>query len=159
MNPQLTSPFLESAKNMINQMASVQIQESDSFQEQQDDIASYGVSALVTFAGVLKGRLLLDLEPSLAKEIVQQVMGETYDDMKDSTFMGMMGELSNIIGGDALTFLNNEQSYNLRLASPAVFIGKEMIISIPKIQSATIHCTSRHGNMRINVAFEKGGVA
>lgn len=159
MNLQLTNPFLESTKAMILQMASIEVRESDSFLEQKEDIASFGVSALINFAGAFKGRLLLDLEPSLAKKIVEQVMGETYDDMKDPTFIGMVGELSNIIGGDALTFLNNQQPLNLRLASPAVFIGSEMIISIPKIQSATIHCTSNHGNMRINVAFEKGGNA
>ncbi len=159
MNPTLANPFLESTKNMIEQMASVQLEPTGGFQEQKEDISSYGMTALITFAGALKGRLLLDFEPSLAKEIVEKVMGESYESMKDPTFMGMIGELSNIIGGDALTNLNNQQPLHLRLASPAVFFGKDMIISIPKIQSSTINCTSSHGNMRINVAFEKGGQA
>lgn len=159
MNPTLTKPFLESAQNMIFQMASVQLEAEGDFQEQQGDISSYGVTALITFAGALKGRLLIDLEPSLATEIVEQVMGESYESMKEPTFMGMIGELSNIVGGDALTSLNNQQPLNLRLASPAVFLGKDMIISIPKIKSSTINMTSDKGNMRINVAFEKGGQA
>lgn len=157
MNPKLTNPFLVSTKLMIEQMASVQVETEGDFYEQSGDIASYGVTALINFAGALKGRLLLDLQPSLAKEIVKKVMGETHDDMKDPTFMGMVGELSNIIGGDALTNLNNQQPLNLRLSSPAVLFGRDMIISIPKIQSSTINLTSNHGKMRINVAFERGG--
>ena len=159
MNPTLSKPFLESSKDMIYQMASIQLEAEGDYQEQNTDIASYGVTALITFAGALKGRLLLDLEPSLATEIVEKVMGESYDSMKDPTFMGMIGELSNIVGGDALTNLNNQQPLNLRLASPAVFLGKDMIISIPKIQSSTINLVSDQGKMRINVAFEKGGQA
>ncbi len=159
MNPALTNPFLESSQSMIDQMASVKVEADGDFQDQSEDIACYGVTALITFAGALKGRLLLDLEPSLAKVIVEKVMGEVYDDMKDPTFMGMIGELSNIIGGDALTHLNNQQPLNLRLASPAVFLGKDMVISIPKINSSTILCKSTHGKLRINVAFEKGGKA
>ncbi len=159
MNPTLTKPFMESAQNMIYQMAAVQLDAEGDFQEQQGDISSYGVTALITFAGALKGRLLIDLEPTLASEIVEKVMGESFESMKDPTFMGMIGELSNIVGGDALTNLNNQQPLNLRLASPAVFLGKDMIISIPKIKSSTINMKSDVGNMRINVAFEKGGQA
>lgn len=159
MNPALTKPFMESTQNMIYQMASVKLEAEGDYQQQEGDISSYGVTALITFAGAIKGRLLLDLEPSLASVIVETVMGETYESMKDPTFMGMIGELSNIVGGDALTNLNNQQPLNLRLASPAVFLGKDMIISIPKINSSTLKLTSDKGNMRINVAFEKGGQA
>ena len=159
MDDRLRKPFLESTKEMIYQMASVEIQEQGDFKDQIADINSYGVATLVTFVGKVKGRLLLDMEPTVASEIVKQVMGEELNDPRDGTYMGMVAELNNIVGGDAVTRLNNEMSLGLRLASPAVFTGKNVIISIPKIQSSTMECTTKMGKLRINVAFEGGGKA
>lgn len=159
MDDRLRKPFMESTKDMIMQMASVEIEEQGDFVDQTADIKSYGVATLVTFVGKVKGRLLLDMEPAVASEIVKQVLGEELNDSKDATFMGMIAELNNIVGGDAITRLNNDMSFGLRLASPAVFTGKDVIISIPKIQSSTMECQTKLGKMRINVAFERGGGA
>ncbi|SFH51517.1 chemotaxis protein CheX [Tindallia magadiensis] len=159
MDNRLLDPFLKSTKDMLLQMASVSVKEHDDFKEQVTDIRSYGVTTLVTFVGKVKGRLLIDMEVSVASKIVKEVLGETLNDPKDSTYMGMVSELNNIIGGDAITHLNNEMSLGLRLASPAVFTGKDVIISIPKIQSSTLECMTEQGKLRINVAFERGGEA
>lgn len=157
MDDQLRKPFLESTKEMIRQMASLEIEEQGDFIKQTTDINSYGVATLVSFVGKVKGRLLLDMESDVASEIVKQVMGEDVRDPRDPTYMGMIAELNNIVGGDAITRLNNEMSLGLRLASPAVFTGKDVVISIPKIQSSTIECDTKNGKLRINIAFEKGG--
>ncbi|SDY22578.1 chemotaxis protein CheX [Tindallia californiensis] len=159
MDNRLLDPFLKSTKDMLLQMASVSLKEHDDFKEQATDIKSYGVTTLVTFVGKVKGRLLIDMEVNVASKIVKEVLGETLQDPKDSTYMGMVSELNNIIGGDAITYLNNEMALGLRLASPAVFTGKDVIISIPKIQSSTVECMTEQGKLRINVAFERGGEA
>lgn len=155
MSAHLYVPFVNSTKDMLKQMADIDIAVSGTFQDEEDSIASYGVSSIISFAGKVKGRFLLDMEPGVALTIAQNITGVYYNSPKDNMVLASISELNNTIAGDGITNLNNTYSLSLRLAPPVVFTGKDTVISIPKIPSASLHCTTRYGKLRINVAFER----
>lgn len=159
INSQLTQPYLESAQNVLRDMAGIEIEPGGYFFPDRDDIISYGVTSIITFMGKIKGRLLIDMDPELAIQIAHNINDEDFTDAKDFSVLTTISEVNNVIAGKANTNLNNSFSLGLRLAPPIVFSGKKPIICIPKITSESLDCYTKHGRLRINIAFEGGVVA
>jgi chemotaxis protein CheX len=154
MLQELTAPFLHSTQNMIQQMAGIIVTPEGDFYEEKNDLVSLGVASLVSFGGKMKGRLLLDMEPSLALAFANVINGENYTSDREFMVLMSIAELNNIVAGDANTLINNQFHLNLRLAPPVVFAGKGTIIRIPKIASQSIGCMTPHGRLKVNIAFE-----
>lgn len=157
MNIKLYEPFGSSTKDIIKEMSGIDIVGMDSLEEEGDEIASLGVSSIITFAGAKKGRLLIDLEPDLALYMTAMVMGGAYENVKDQMVLSLVSEVNNIIAGNAITEINNSYSMDIRLAPPVVFAGEEVVISIPRLRSLTSWGDTDHGRFRINIAWEGGG--
>jgi chemotaxis protein CheX len=157
MNLQLSRPFVDSTQNMILQMAGINTDIITDFYPEKDDLVSYGFSSIVSFAGKIKGRLLLDMEPNLALAFAEMLYDEKYGSAKEKMVLAAISELNNIIAGDANTYLNDQYHLSLRLALPIVFVGQSHpIICIPKIASASVDFTTSYGKLKMNVAFEGG---
>jgi chemotaxis protein CheX len=159
INTHLTQPYIESAQIVLRDMAGIEIEIGGYFYPDHEDIISYGVTSIITFMGKIKGRLLLDMDPELAMQIAHNINDEDFTTAKDFTVLTTISEVNNIIAGKANTNLNNEFSLGLRLAPPIVFAGKKPIICIPKITSESLDCYTKHGRLRINIAFEGGATS
>lgn len=156
MDVNLYQIFGTSTKDIIKEMLNLDIRGMDTLDEEPGEISSMGVSSIITFAGSRKGRLLVDLEPSLALYIANTLLGEEFDDIKNRMVLSSVSEINNIVSGDAITKLNNKYSMGLRLAPPIVFTGEDVIIAIPKINSLSSWGDTDHGKIRINIAWEGG---
>lgn len=154
MDERLYSPFLKSIRGIMPQMSNISLEPAGGFYTENDDIESYGVSSIITFAGKIKGRLLIDMENGLALAIAENLTGTRYDNVRTFMVLASISEINNIISGDAITVLNNQYSLGLRLAPPIVFTGKDAMISIPKIPSVSLNCITEFGKLKLNVAFE-----
>lgn len=155
MDPRLYSPFLDSAKNILKQMANIEIKERGNFYCEEDDVKSLGVSCIVSFSGKINGRLLLDLKPSLAVQVAKNLTGIDYPSPKDFMVLASISELNNTIAGDGITVLNNQHSLSLRLAPPIVFTGTDSLICTPKFPQVSLDFTTDFGDMKLNIAFDE----
>ena len=154
---QLYEPFISSVKKIFKDMANMDVVFKGAFGSESDEIASYGVTSVITYTGKIKGSFLINLEPGLALAVAQNVNGIYYDSVKDSMVLATISEMNNIIAGNAISTLNNMYSLGLWLAPPYVFTGRDAIICIPKIPSASIDCQTIYGKLKVNVAFERSG--
>jgi chemotaxis protein CheX len=151
---ELTTPFLQSTQNMIEQMSGITVTPEGGFYEEESEIVSLGIATLVSFAGKMKGRLLIDMEPSLAIAFASKVNDESYKSDHDYMVLMSVAELNNIVAGDANTVINNQFQLNLRLAPPVIIAGVGSLIRIPKIASMSANCTTPQGKLKVNIAFE-----
>lgn len=156
MDKKFYQPFCRSTKDIIKEMAGIEIEGMESMEEEEGEISSMGVSSIITFAGTRKGRLLVDMEPGLALYLANTILGEAYTDAMDRMVLSTVSEINNIVSGNAITSLNNSYSMDLRLAPPVVFTGQDMVISIPKINSLSSQGYTEYGKISINVAWEGG---
>lgn len=156
MDKRLTAPFFESVKNVLMELAEIEISPQGDIFEDKADIDSLGIASAVTFTGKLRGRLLIDMEPALAIELAKNALMEEFDTVRDRMVMAAVSESANMASGNAITILNNLGKLGLRLAPPIVFTGNKVIIAIPKIPSVSGFFTSGAHKLRINVAFERG---
>lgn len=156
MDLRLYAPFRDSIKNILKQMADIDVEFSGDFYQESNDIFSLGVSTIISFAGNIKGRLLLDFDEQLALTVAKNLNGQSFDSVREYLVLASISEVNNIVSGDGITALNNAYSLSLRLAPPIVFAGKGAAICIPKISSASIDCSTGYGKLKLNVAFERG---
>lgn len=155
MSMQLSNPFINSVKDIVMKMAGIDVTVVGTIVTGNEEIISYGVTSIVSCVGKIKGRLLLDMEQSLAVTIAEKVTSVYYASAKEYMVLATISELNNIIAGDAITVINNRFSLGLRLAPPIVLVGKDVVISIPKISSTSLDCVTRYGKLKVNVAFER----
>lgn len=158
MDTKLITPFVESAKAIINDMTGIAITNVGDFISAQSDFSSLGVASVITFSGKIKGRFILDLSPALALTMANRMTGESNTSIKDKLFLAGISEMNNIIAGDANTYLNNIYGLSLRLAPPIVFSGKNMMIAASKLESVSVDCGTSFGELKLNIAFQ-GGIA
>jgi len=154
MDINLFAPFGKSTQEMINQMSGIQVELLKEKVDEDYELKSFGVTSIISFTGKQEGRFLIDMEQDLALAIAGAVMGNDFRNVRDNTVLMVISEINNIIAGDAITYLNNEYSLSLRLAPPIVFTGRDVIISIPKIHSRTAHGETKHGRIKINIAWK-----
>lgn len=155
MSVQLSNPFINSVKGILMEMANIDVTVAGAISSDNDAVVSYGVTSIISCVGKIKGRLMLDMEQSLAVAIAQNVTGICYASVKEYMVLATISEVNNIIAGNAITVINNQFSLGLRLAPPIVLTGEDIIISIPKISSTSLDCTTKYGKLKINVAFER----
>ncbi|MFZ5985948.1 MAG: chemotaxis protein CheX [Bacillota bacterium] len=158
MDTRLYSPFINSIKDVFKQMTGIEVYLDKDFYTENDDLVSLGVTSIISFSGKIKGRLLLDMEKSLALEVAKNITGTDFDNVKEYMVLASVQELNNIISGDAITKLNNEFGVSLRLAPPIVFAGKDAVVSVPKVEPVSMDCGTSYGKLKVNIAFEEGGI-
>ncbi len=156
MGMELYQPFLKLARETVQSMANLKLDVVGAVNSESEEIVSMGVTSIITCTGKMKGRCMLDFEPELALALAQNITGTAYTNVKDPMVLATVSELNNIISGGAISSLNNAYGLNLWLAPPIVFSGKNCIICIPKLASASINCTTLYGKLKINIAFEGG---
>lgn len=155
MSIEMYSPFVNSVKQIMMQMANIEVQIGNAFYDESDEIVSYGISTIVSCIGKVKGRILLDMDQGLATTVTQNITGLFYNTAKNNMVLAAVSELNNTIAGDGVTSLNNKYSLGLRLAPPIVFTGKDTVIALPKLSSVSMDCLTKYGKMKINIAFER----
>jgi CheY-specific phosphatase CheX len=110
-------------------------------------------SLIVGLVGQNKGRILLELNERLALKVFEEMNGATPDDDLDLYFY--LAEFANIVSGNGITGINNMyKGSELRLTPPAIFAGKNLEITSPKVNSMGSAYLSDYGTVRLEIGIE-----
>ncbi|HEY8499050.1 MAG TPA: chemotaxis protein CheX [Clostridia bacterium] len=153
---ELYKPFIRSICDTFALMANIKVYIEGAFSSETEEIVSYGVSSIINYTGRIKGRFLLDMQPSVALTLTQNILGEYYSNVRDEMVLATISEMNNVIAGNAVSALNNRYSLGLWLSPPYIFTGKNAVIMLPRIQSASVGCNTLYGKLKVNIAFERG---
>lgn len=138
------------------EMASVKVDILGAFGSETQEFPSLGITSVIHFTGKVRGRFLLDMETGLALTVAQNVLGNMCSSVRNTMVLATISEMNNIISGAAVSVLNNKYALGLWLSPPYIFTGKNCLISLPKMQSASVNCNTLYGKLKVNVAFERG---
>lgn len=156
MDKKLMVPFIKSTVKMLHEMTGIKVKSIGQPQAASGEFESLGVSSTLSFAGKLKGRFILDLDPELAKVISGKLLGTEIENMKDTLALAGISEMNNTIAGDANTVLNNEFSLGLRLAPPIVFVGKGVTMASANMDSVSVTGETDYGAIRVFIGSQGG---
>ncbi len=74
----------------------------------ENELLSYGISSIVNFGGKAKGRMLFDLEHSLALYLSHRITGGNHTTACSPVVLETIAELNNTISGDMVTGLKGD---------------------------------------------------
>lgn len=111
---------------------------------------------VVGIAGAYKGRVVLDADQDAVTLMTQRMnFDEPVLDLSEQCLY--MAELTNMLGGKLITFLNNSHpGMELRLTPPAVFTGLDLLVTSPKMKARRL-CFAM-GDTKFNLEISVEGV-
>lgn len=147
-------PFVKATAEVFKDMLGMNISSGEA-ENEGDLFKSYGFSVIVGFTGGWRGRFFLDMSQDTAIKIASSLTGEEYQTAAEEEVLLSGAELGNIIGGHAITTINNSiPGLNIRLTPPSVFAGDGLSMFNIRLASWSVVMKTDAGPIKINVASE-----
>lgn len=140
--------FVDSAQNVMESVVPTVI--SRGRITLMDSLSARGISATIFLVGGVEGRVVLDLEPSVARKIAG-FMNSVEFERVDHLVLDTICELTNIIIGKAVTSLNG-RGFRFRPSPPCFFMGKK---TYHGLEAVCICLSTDWGDMRIQASIKE----
>ncbi len=149
-------PFVRASVSIFRDMLDLEVKSGET-EIEGDSFVSNGFTVIIGFTGGWKGRFIMDMTGETAIHIASTLTGESYREFAEEEVLLSGAELGNIISGNAITDINNNnRGLNLRLTPPSVFAGKELSMFNVRLNSSSVLLQTDAGLVKINVAVEEG---
>lgn len=120
------NPFLESTINVMSTMASINPVPGKPFIKN-DKVACGDVSGIIGLTGTARGSMAISFSTATILKIVSNMIGERHNTI-NSSICDAVGELTNMVSGDARKRLEN-QGFLINASIPTVVCGEGHIIN------------------------------
>jgi len=157
INVKYINPFIEAGINVIKQIANIDVRRGHlSYKEKPDP--SYGVSIIIGVYGYLVGQVVYSMKNEVAEHLVEKMLGETSPQEREVLFVDTLGELANMITGNATAILNQKKDLMLRITTPAIATGENLSINLVSKPTIVLGLYSQYGPIEVSVALEEQDV-
>jgi len=117
----LINPYISSVLDLMTTMAGMHVERKDLFLKK--NYRLFGdISGIMNFSGHIEGSVTVSFTEDLAKDVIAKIMGISTSEITDNDLRDGVGELINIISGNAKAALS-ETEFAHEIALPAVVRG------------------------------------
>jgi chemotaxis protein CheX len=134
MKMDLIQPFIGSLDAVLAEMINAPVSIADMTMEE-EGYRRKGLAAIVAFNGQIEGRIVLDMDPSVAARVAGYLAGEEVDPSAPIV-PETICELANMVIGNAVTQLN-DRGFNFRVYPPSI-LTEEQCAKIGRDSEATV---------------------
>ncbi|RYD02157.1 hypothetical protein N752_27280 [Desulforamulus aquiferis] len=110
-------------------------------------------SVILGVTGDLKGTILFNFPKTMVLEMVKIMSGMEMEQI-DSFVSSAIGEIANIIGGNALTILSSN-NYNCDIVTPQIFVGEYKSFYMPNEIVFLLPLTTSIGEFEIAISLKE----
>lgn len=155
MNLEYINPFIAASQEMLSQVANEKTDIGKLFPRDSSFVGD-NVIIIIGIAGDLKGQVIFNLKSETACNIASSMMCGMPVAKLDEIAKSAIGELANMISGNAATIFASKQ-IELDITPPTVMIGDNIEISTTKSNSICVPLVMKNGNrFEINVSLSEG---
>lgn len=155
LDPSYITAFVQATKKVFQTMLGLEVTFGDPVPSKLPHLAN-DVSAIIRMTGGVTGIVVLSLPVASAEKIVNSFVGSPVD-RKSDDFADAVGELVNMISGNAKVSFVGEQ---VRLSRPSVVIGEGNRVQQPSDSvCVSIPCRSSYGDFAVDVSFQNLAVS
>ena len=117
---------------------------------------SRGISVVIGIIGKYSGRMILDMSGETARKMAGTMLQG--DDLPDEYIVNIVGEIANIVAGNACSLMNKTNIlFGLRVAPPTIVYGEAITISKTEFDTAfSVTAKTVFGEMFMSVGFNRG---
>lgn len=146
--------FKEALLDAVNKMTKTLVKFEDK-SHCDKEFESKGLTIIIGIIGKFSGRMLIDLDMETANQLTAAILkkeANTSDEV-----IAVIGELTNIISGNACSVLNRKnKAFGLRVAPPTIMHGESVHITTPGFYTTSVHAETAYGDVLLNVGFQRG---
>ena len=153
MQIQYINPFIESATNILEQIAGISSERGE-LSLRSSTQARYEVAAVLGIVGEVRGQVVYSMSMTTAKGVASQMMGGIQVEEFDEIAKSAIAELGNMITGNASTLLE-KQGIRCSISPPTLITGHEIHVSAVKIQTLIVPLNTDVGILEIAVGLQK----
>jgi len=150
MRMELIQPFINAADAVLAEGLNCSTRINDVSMEE-DVYRRKGIAALITVAGDIEGRVILDLEPETAVKVAAAMAGCEVT-QEDSIVRETICELANLVIGNAVTTLN-DQGYRFKVSPPDLHTSEEGLRGTEDTEALVMCFGTPAGDVFMNVAM------
>jgi chemotaxis protein CheX len=153
---ELVDPFVEAGVSVIKELTDIEVRRGHlSFRV--TPTPTYEVSIIIGVYGSLTGQVVYSMKKELAVRIVKRMLGEGPVQQFKELFVNTLGELANMITGNATTRLNTRTEHPLKITTPAIVTGKGISINLVSAPTVELGMYTPYGPIEINIALAETG--
>lgn len=136
MNVEYINPFIEASQTVLKQSGAIESRLGKVFIKE-SPYKGDNIAIIIGVTGKMRGQVIFSMTLNVATYIASQMMGgmpvETLDEMAKSA----ISELTNMILGNAATFLYN-RGIAIDITPPSVLMGENLQISTSKMKTVCV---------------------
>ena len=154
INAKYVNPFLEAAMKVVNQIAGIEVRRGHLSYKSRIE-PSFGVSIIVGIYGFLTGQIAYSLGGNLAERLVDKLLEGKSPQQKKIMFLDSLGEVANMITGNATALLNQKKDQVLNITTPAIAAGENLSIHLVPKPALVLGLITQYGPIEISIAVEE----
>jgi chemotaxis protein CheX len=148
------NPFVEAAMRVVSQITGIEVRRGHlSYKEKAEP--SYSVSIIIGIYGFLTGQIVYSLDGNLATRMVDKMMEGKSPQEKQIMFLDCLGEIANMITGNASSLLNQGRDQVLNITTPAIASGTNLSVHLVPKPALVLGLITQYGPIEISIAVEE----
>ena len=148
------NPFIEAGINVIKQIAKIEVRRGHLSYKAKPE-PSYGVCIIVGVYGFLAGQIVYSMKTEVAERLVEKMLVGKSPQERQILFIDTLGELANMITGNATALLNQRKDLSLNITTPAIATGDNLSITLVTKPTIVLGLYTPYGPIEISVALEE----
>lgn len=145
--------FREALRDSVNRMAKSLL----TYEEPPEGGQTYlseGVDIIIGIIGKFAGNMLLGMSKETACKLASAALQR--EPAGDEELTAVLGELGNIVAGNACSLLNrSNKALGLRTAPPSILFGENIQILPSDFPSETVRASAAYGKFLLNIGFTR----
>lgn len=152
MKAEYINPFYKATTDVLSSMLDLEPERGE-LGVVEDLVSGGRANVLIGVTGGLSGTIMYSFPEDMTFEIVKIMSGMEVDKL-DSFVTSALGEVANIISGNAVTYLNQE-NYNCDIVPPQVMIGENQSMSMAADKALVLPLKTDIGKFEINLSIKE----
>ncbi|ALB44642.1 MULTISPECIES: chemotaxis protein CheX [Clostridium] len=152
MDVKCINPFLDAVKSVLEQLGITDIKMSG-LSKKEKMFVNLEITSMIGIVGDIRGNIAYSMSEESAKKIISTMMMGMNVENIDEIGRSAIGELTNMITGNAATMLS-DNGYLTDITPPSTVFGKDMYFIISTVETIAIEIDSSIGRIEVNIGLE-----
>ncbi len=154
INARHVNPFVEAAMKVVNQITGIEVRRGHlSYKPKAEP--SFGVSIIIGIYGFLNGQIVYSLDGKLADRLVDKLLEGKSPQQRKIMFLDSLGEVANMITGNATALLNQGNDSVLNITTPAIAAGDNLSVHLIPKPALVLGLITMYGPIEVSIAVEE----
>jgi chemotaxis protein CheX len=154
INADIVNPFIEAGINVIKELTNIEVRRGH-LTYRVTPAPAYEVSIIIGVFGFVTGQVVYSMKKEVAAKLVQRILGGVSAKQMKELFVDTLGEVANMITGNATSLLNKRQDHSLTITTPAIVTGSQVSVKLVPSPTVALGMYTPYGPIEINLCLER----